>query len=148
MMAHIQDSLSAQPRAIEELREMLASTIQRSQDDFEHVQRSISGRGPVSCLRASFMVVGPQTSAASHLLTCFWCPDALAGLNNAIASTGSAIEAAAQKTSTLSHKLSHTANELAAVKGVLFGGSATAAEGGGQSSGVDMTASTSVRYQP
>ena len=45
MMGHIHDSLSTQPRAVEELRAVLDASMQRTQDDMEHVQRSISGRG-------------------------------------------------------------------------------------------------------
>ena len=45
MMGHIHESLSAQPRAMEELRTTLEATIQRSQDDLEQVNKSISGKG-------------------------------------------------------------------------------------------------------
>ena len=45
MMGHIHDSLSTQPRAVEELRAVVDASMQRTQDDMEHVQRSISGGG-------------------------------------------------------------------------------------------------------
>jgi len=44
MMGHINESLSAQPRAMEELRSTLGASMQRTEDDLEQVNRSISGR--------------------------------------------------------------------------------------------------------
>ncbi|GAX79996.1 hypothetical protein CEUSTIGMA_g7436.t1 [Chlamydomonas eustigma] len=93
IMGQINDSLSAQPRAVEELRSVLASSMQRSQEDMDNVQRSISG------------------------------------LSSALASTGSALEAQAQRSSSLSQKLSRNSAEVDTMRGLLFGATASSAGG-------------------
>ena len=45
MMGHIHESLSTQPKAVEEVRAALAASVQRNIDDMEQVQRSITGVG-------------------------------------------------------------------------------------------------------
>ena len=69
-----------------------------------------------------------------------------AGLNSAITSAGNALEAQAQRSSSQGHKISHTAADLAALKGALFGAAAVP-EQPGPVSAVDAT-SVSVECGP
>jgi hypothetical protein len=87
MMQNIHESLSAQPKVVEDLKRSLEKQQERQQEDLVQVHRSI------------------------------------AGLNSAITSTGTALEAQAQKASSLTQKLSQASSELSSLKAALYGSS-------------------------
>ena len=144
-MGHIHESLSAQPRAMEELRTTLEATIQRSQDDLEQVNKSISGVGCRYLHKAQSQrsqrfpsgkggmpVSVPCGGEPPYPLLIRFHPSllpsiyfnsytSLPGLNSALSSAGNALEAQAQRSTSLGHKLTRTATDLSALKGALFG---------------------------
>eukprot|EP00798_Chlamydomonas_sp_ICE-L_P016295 gene16295-22483_t len=90
MVERVDASLAAQPRALEEIRVGVASSLTRVAGDMDNLAKSISG------------------------------------LNSAMTSTSNSLEMQASKMSGLLHKASHCGNELAAMKGFLWGAAATA----------------------